>query len=69
MARFTHPDARTRLDPRVKLLAMITAVVAVAALLQRTTLAPLPHGVDGFMGGLAVGLGVSLLIGLLASRG
>lgn len=69
MARLTHPNTRARLDPRVRLLAALTAIVAVLAVLQRGTLAPLPHSADGFPGGLAAGLAVSLLIGWLGPRG
>jgi len=37
--------------------------------LQRTSFAPLPHGSDDFLGGLAVGLALSALIARVVSRG
>lgn len=65
-----HSDRppRRRTDPRVTLLLVLTIVVGLAALAQRTVWAPLPHQYDGFLGGVAVGLAVGTLIGRSMAR-
>lgn len=68
MSTHPRPSERAALHPRLKALLVLIPIVALAALLQRTPLAPLPHRVDDFLGGLAVGLVLSGLIGWWAWR-
>lgn len=62
----TH--ARNRSNPRLSVLVVLTLIVALVALAQRTVWAPLPQQYDDFIGGVAVGLAVAVLIGRLMSR-
>lgn len=60
--------ARSTRDSRVTALLALTIVAALFALAQRTVWAPLPHSIDDFLGGLAVGLALSTLIARWMSR-
>jgi predicted lipid-binding transport protein (Tim44 family) len=61
------PDKGLAIDPRIRFM-MVLAIIAVAlSLLQQTPFAPLPHAMDGFLGGVAIGLGIGSLIALFAS--
>jgi hypothetical protein len=58
----SNPDSRTRAA------AVVAVICALFAVVQRTRLAPFPHGADDFVGGLAVGLGLGAFIAWLSSR-
>lgn len=68
MSRSSHPMGRTAYDPRLMVIAALAAVMGLVAVLQRTELALFPHGWDDFLGGVAVGLGVSTVWGWAMSR-
>lgn len=68
MTRTFPPAQRTALHPRLTLLLVLAAITGLIAILQRTPLAPLPHALDDFLGGLAVGLAVSGCIGWAMTR-
>ncbi len=68
MSPISHSTRGAALHPRLTWLLALTAITVLAALLQRTPLAPLPHSADGFVGGLAVGLAASAVVGWLMSR-
>jgi hypothetical protein len=68
MTRTFPPAQRAALHPRLTLLLVLAAVVGLMAILQRTAMAPLPHALDDFLGGLAVGLVASGYIGWAMSR-
>jgi hypothetical protein len=55
-------------DGRVTVMLLLTIIAALLALAQRTVWAPLPHSIDDFLGGLAVGLAVSTLIARSMAR-
>jgi hypothetical protein len=58
----------TGVDPRMKLMLALTVVVGLPAVPQRTGAALLAPQADGFLGGLAVGLAASTVIGWVMSR-
>lgn len=60
---------RAPLHPRFKLLAALAAVAVLLVVLQRTSVAPLPHAADSFLGGLATGLCLSAVMAWFALRG
>jgi hypothetical protein len=68
MSRISPRVERAPEGARLKLLAALALVVGLIAVLQRSSLAPLPHGADDFLGGLAVGLALSALIARAAVR-
>jgi NO-binding membrane sensor protein with MHYT domain len=68
MWRSSHPVGRTAYDPRLVVIAALAAVMGLVAVLQRMVPALFPHAVDGFLGGVAVGLGVSAVWGWAMSR-
>ena len=68
MSRFFDRNAHALTDPRLRLVGGMAVVAVLLALLQRTAFAPLPHGIDGFVGGLAIGLTLSTIIGWLMWR-
>lgn len=68
MRRFSHPVERTAYDARLLGIAALAVVFGLAAVLQRTELAPFPPGWTDFLGGVAVGLGVAVVWGRALSR-
>jgi hypothetical protein len=68
MTRTFPPARRMTLDPRLTAMLVLTAIVGLMVILQRTAMAPLPHALDDFLGGLAVGLAASAYIGWAMSR-
>ena len=62
-----EPERRGR-DPRLTVLVALTLLSALFAVVQRTPLAPLPHGIDGFVTGLAIGFALSTIVGWFGSR-
>lgn len=61
------PEIKAR-DWRVTAITAVALIAAAVALLQRTAFAPFPHGVDGFIGGFAVGAGIAAVFGWLSTR-
>jgi len=53
---------------RLKILAVLGAMIIAVALIQATPLAVLPHSADDFVQGFALGIGISLVIGWLVIR-
>lgn len=66
MLHDSHPTTRAPLG--AKGLIVVAIVAGLIAVLQRTSLALLPHGMDDFIGGLAAGLAVSALFAWYMSR-
>ena len=62
------PDTRIR-DWRTTSLGLASVVAAAIALIQRTSIAPFPHGADDFLGGFAIAAGVATFFVWLSSRG
>lgn len=68
MSPISRSAQRTALHPRLTLLVVGAAITGLIAILQWTAMAPLPHALDDFLGGLAVGLAASGTIGWAMSR-
>jgi xanthine/uracil permease len=65
MSRPSDPSARRPLETSEKVLAAAAVITLIIALLQLTSVAPLPHWLDDFVGGMAVGLLFGVVINLM----
>ena len=60
--------ARTSVDPRFKVAAVVIVLSAVYVLIQHTSLAPFSHTADDFVGGLAIGLAIGIALAWFGGR-
>lgn len=65
MSPRSDPSARRPLETSEKVLGAAAVIALILALLQLSPIAPLPHGLDDFVGGLAVGLLIGVVINLM----
>lgn len=56
------------LEVRLRAMGVLFVVIGLIAVVQLTSFAPFPHRIDSFVGGLATGIGMTLVLGWIILR-